>query len=165
MSSFQSQSIEQDKFLLMSANLMHKTFIEAARTDAKNVYKLLADGKPVHLTTVQMEDKSTLRCNLSLDPTEFCGKLNYGAFRASVATLIANVTQSVRDAKEVPVFNPQEGEGTTIFGVTAVTVEDEKPNVMVLGADFSRPGDMMLTLMYLDPQQFAVTDGAGRSEA
>lgn len=155
MAQLQTQSIPREKFLLMSANLLHKAFVEAARTDAKNIFKEIADGGAIHLTTVQMEDKSTLRIGLSLDQSEYRGKLNYGAFRASLATLIANITQTLRDQKEFPVFNADEDAAATIFGITAVTIEKELPNVMVLGSDpGSQAGSIGLRLMYLDPQQF-----------
>ncbi|MEH6636421.1 MAG: hypothetical protein V7700_12925 [Halioglobus sp.] len=156
MAQTQTQSIPREKFLLMSVNLLHKAFIDATRTTAKNVYKDISDGKAIHLTTVEMEDRSTVRFNLSLDQSEFQGKLNYGAFRASLATLIGNITQALRDKTQYPVFNAEGDDGTLIFGITAVTVEQERPNVMVLAAELNGPvGATMLRLMYLDPQQFA----------
>ena len=162
MTQFQTQSIPREKFLLMSINLLHRAFIESARTDAKNMYKDIADGSAVHLTTVQMEDKSTVRFNLSLDQTEFKGKLNYGAFRASLVTLIGNISQALNDEKEVPVFSGSDGNGSMIFGVTAVTVEQDETNVMVLAADPGGQGSAtMLRLMYLDSQQFAGQQAAG----
>lgn len=162
MAKFQTQSIPREKFLLMSINMLHRAFIESARTDAKNVYKEISDGNAIHLTTVQMEDKSTVRFDLSLDQTEFKGKLNYGAFRASLATLIGNISQALGDEKEVPVFSGNDGNSSMIFGVTAVTVEQDEDNVMVLAADpGGQGGATMLRLMYLDPQQFAGQQTAG----
>lgn len=155
MAQFQSQSIPREQFLLMSINLLHKAFIESTRTQAKNAYREMASGKVIHLTSVQMEDKSTARFNLALDHSEFRGKLNYGAFRASLATLIGNITQNLREEQEVTVYNTDQDPTTMIFGVTAVTVEDEEPNVMVLGADLAgEQAAVMLRLMYLDPAQF-----------
>jgi hypothetical protein len=166
MAQLQTQSIPREKFLLMAINLLHKAFIESARTDAKNVYKDISAGKAIHLTTVKMEDDSTVRFNLSMDHSEFRGKLNYGAFRASLATLIANITEALREEKEFPVFNADESDGNMIFGITAVTVEEEKPNVMVLGADVGGQGAAtMLRLMYLDPEQFAARETADPAES
>jgi hypothetical protein len=163
MPQFQTQSIPQDKFLRMAMNLLHKSFVESARTDAKNAYREIADGKAVHLTTVRMEDGSTSRFNLKFDHTEFRGKLNYGAFRASLATLIGNVSQALQDEREINVFNADEDPNTMIFGVTAVTLEEETPNVMVLGVELGNSaGEAMLSLMYLDPSQF-VEQSAGDS--
>jgi hypothetical protein len=126
------------------------------------VYKEISSGNAVHLTTVQMEDMSTVRFNLSLDQTEFKGKLNYGAFRASLLSLIGNISQALGDDKEIPVFSGGDGDSSMIFGVTAVTVELDVPNVMVLAADPGGPGGAtMLRLMYLDPKQFAEQQAAG----
>ena len=155
MAQLQNQSLPRDKFLLMSVNLLHKAFIESARTDAKSLYRALAEGRRVRLSNVQMEDKSTLAVNLALDHSEYCGKLNFGAFRASLGALIGNVGQTLQDAKDYPVFNGDSDAGEMIFGITAVTVEDEQPNVLVLGT--KTEGDdasVTLRLMYLDPAQF-----------
>ena len=155
MSQFQTQSIPQDKFLRMAVNLLHKTFVESARTDAKNAFREIADGRAAHLTTVRMEDGSTSRFNLRFDHSEYRGKLNYGAFRASLATLIGNISQALQDEREINVFNANADPNTMIFGVTAVTVEEDTPNVMVLGAELgNRAGESTLSLLYLDPSQF-----------
>lgn len=159
MPQYQSQSIPREKFMLMAVNLLHKSFVEAARTDAKSTFRDISENRVAHLTTVRMEDESTSRFKLALDHSEFKGRLNYGAFRASLATLITNITQALRDEREVNVFNAQDDASTMIFGVTAVTLDDDEPNVMVLGADLgSTVGEVMLRLMYLDPSQFIAQD-------
>jgi hypothetical protein len=102
-----------------------------------------------------MEDDSTSRFNLRFDHSEYRGKLNYGAFRASLATLIGNISQALQDEREINVFNANEDPNTMIFGVTAVTLEEDTPNVMVLGAELgNRAGESTLSLSYLDPSQF-----------
>jgi hypothetical protein len=165
MSQFHNQSMPQEKFLTVAINLLHKAFVEASRTEAKNTYREIAEGKPVHLTTVRMEDGSTSRFALRLDHSEYRGKLNYGAFRASLAALIGNFGQALKDEREINVFNAQDNPGTLMFGVTAVTLEDDIPNVMVMGAELAgRPGEAMLSLMYLDPSQFMAPDEARGGE-
>ena len=156
MAQVQSQSISRDKFLLMAVNLLGRAFIQAPRTDAKRVYREMEEGRPIHLATVEMEDKSTARFDLSLDHGEFRGKLNYGGFRASLATLLGNITAKLQEEDpEVSVFTAGDDPNNMIFGVNAVTVEAEQPNVLVLGADTGMRGNsVMLKLMYLDPEQF-----------
>lgn len=166
MPQYQSQSIPREKFMLMSINLLHKAFVEAARTDAKNAFRDISESRSINLATVRMEDESTSRFTLALDHSEFQGKLNFGAFRASLAALITNITQALQDEREVNVFNAQGDADTMIFGVTAVTLEDEKPNVMVLGANLgSAEGEVMLRLMYLDPKQFTAPEESLAQEA
>ncbi|MCB1676352.1 MAG: hypothetical protein KDI01_08675 [Halioglobus sp.] len=156
-----SQSIPREQFLTLCANLLHRTFVDATRTDAKQVYRELAAGRVAPLSTVRMEDQSTVRFDLALDHSEFGGKLNYGAFRASVLTLIGNVAEVLREKRPVNVFNAHDDAGRIVFAVSAVTLEAQRPNVMVLGADLAS-GDAAVTLrlMYLDPEQFAQAQAA-----
>ncbi len=165
MPQYKNQSMPREKFLMMAVNLLHRAFVESTRTEAKNTYREIAEGRAVHLTTVQMEDGSTSRFGIRLDQSEYRGKLNYGAFRASLATLINNIGQALKDQREVNVFNAQDNPDTLLFGVTSVTLEDDIPNVMVLGAELgSRTGESTLNLMYLDPSQFMAPEPADASE-
>ncbi len=158
-----TQSLPRDQFLTIAVNLLHKVFIESGRTDAKNLYRALAEGKRVALTTLKLENGSGVRVDLTLDHSEFAGALNYGAFRASLRTLLANMAQALQEEKDIQTFSAQGGENQTIFGVTGVTVEEGIPAVMVLAtqSNDSQPV-VQLQLMYLDHTQFA-TNGQSQS--
>lgn len=157
-------TIPTDKFLLIAVNLLHKVFIDATRTEAKQVYRNLDSGRTLGLTNVEMEDESTLRINLSLERSEFTGQLNFGAFKASLSNLLGNIARTLQEGKEVTVFSVEGKPNSVLFGITGVTFEDAQPNVMVLGSDVGdQPGVATLRLMYLDPEQFAQNeqDSAG----
>ncbi|MFV0278621.1 MAG: hypothetical protein ACK5HY_15765 [Parahaliea sp.] len=152
----QTQTISREKFLRMSVNLLHKVFIEASRTQAKNVYRDVADGRVVALTNVLMEDKSQVRFDLALDHSEYRGRLNFGSFRDSLMALLAQLVQALREERDITVFSAEHDPNVMIFGVTGVTVEDGQPSVLVLGADAGRgQPTVMLKLMYLDHSQFS----------
>lgn len=156
MAQSQVYSMAQDQFLLVAVNLLHKGFVEAKRTDAKALYQQIATGKTVKLTTVQMDDASRADFHLSLSHSEFLGRLNFGAFRASVTALTANIARALQEQRELKVFSAQHGGNAVIFGITAVTLERGQRNVMVLAADTREAGAAtVLQLMYLDPTQFA----------
>ncbi|NND69122.1 MAG: hypothetical protein HKN19_16140 [Halioglobus sp.] len=170
MSQANTQPLSPQKFLLLAANLLHRALVEATRTDAKQLYRRIEEGERAALANVRMEDDSTAAFGLSLDHSEFRGKLNYGAFRASLNTLLANVGQALQEEKAIQVFNAQDGGASMIFGIPAVTVEQGKTNVLVLSADPGASGGTELRLMYLDPQQFeqqfaAPEEGAGGTVA
>lgn len=155
MAQTQTQTIPREKFLLMSVNLLHRALLETNRTQAKNLYRELSDGRAVHLTNVQMEDRSTVRFDLSLDHSEYRGKLNFGTFRTSLTVLIARLSDALREQRNISVFTAENDPNVMIFGVTGVTWQDGEPSVLVLGAD-SGAGQpsVMLKLMYLDHSQF-----------
>lgn len=153
-------SMEPQRFLLMAAHLIHRALVEPSRTECKQCYRALEDGKVTPLARVEMEDKSQAHFTLALEHSEFRGRLNFGAFSASVKLLLANIAKAIEEDKPLRIFGAQDGSaegaqgGAMIFGVTAVTVEDNTPNVMVLAADPSDADQTRLQLMYLDPAQF-----------
>ena len=151
------QTMPQDKFLTMAANLMYKAFLDNSRTKAKNLFRAMSGGKVVALTTVQLEDKSQIRVDIALDCSEYRGTINFGAFRSSVSLLISSLGEQLKKGEDVQVFSANHDADIMIFGVTAVTREAKDPNVMVLVAEMAseRPS-VLLKLMYIDPEQFSV---------
>ena len=134
-------------------NILFKTVLEAQRTDAKNIFKSASEGKRVSLMTVRMEDDSDVRFDLSLDQSEFRGKLNFGAFRDSLTALIANITEKLREENQVSVFT-EETDGTMLFGITGPTEEAGQVNVLMLAANLAGMGSVHLKLQYMSPDQF-----------
>ncbi len=163
----QNHSIPRDQFLIMAINLLHRAFIEANRTEAKSLFKTVAEGKAIPLTKVQMEDKSTVRFDISLDHSEYDGTLNYGAFRASLATLLTNLSKAVQEGQNIPSFTAQGNDKNQIIGITGVTVERDVPAVMVLSVNVSdRDAAVMLRPMYLNYEQFLRSEqGSSESKA
>ncbi len=157
------QTIPKDKFLVIAVNLLHRQFIGAGRTRAKQMYREIEQGRVMPMTAVKMEDNSTVRFRILLDHSEFKGHLNFGAFKASLTTLVGNLSRALQEKKEITVFNVEHGPSSVMFGITAVTVEDDRPNVMVLGADVEgEAAAVTLRLMYLDPAQFTRQDGEAK---
>ena len=155
------QGISKDKFLVIAINLLHRHFIACGRTMAKRLFQEIQKGRTVPITTVTMEDESTVRFQLSLDHSEVKGPLNFGAFRAGVSVLVGNISQALKEEREVTVFNREQRPESMLFGITGVTLEDNAPRVLALGADVTgQGGPITLQLMYLDPAQLNQRDDA-----
>ena len=155
MARIETQSIPREQFLTIAVNLLHRAFMESKRDDAKNLFRSVFEGKRVALTNVQMEDKSSVRFDLSMDASEYDGSLNFGAFRASLTALLSNIAEALKSEREITTFNAQGDPDNIIFGVTGVNVDRGIPSVMVLSthAD-ARDAAIQLRLMYLDYSQF-----------
>ena len=155
MSKIEPQSMPREQFLTIAINLLHRAFMDAKRTDAKNLFKAVSEGKRVALTNLQMEDKSSVRFDLSMDHSEYAGTLNFGAFRSSLTALLSNLVDAVKEQREITTFGAEGDSANIIFGVTGVTVEKEVPSVLVLSTSTGgQEAAVMLRLMYLDYQQF-----------
>ncbi|MEE4145981.1 MAG: hypothetical protein V2I26_14345 [Halieaceae bacterium] len=150
------QTIPKEKFLVLAVNLLHRYFIAGGRAQAKRLYREIREGKLVPLTSVKMEDDSTVRFSLSLDHSEFGGHLNFGAFRGGLSVLLGNLARALQDRQDITVFSVEQRQESVLFGITGVTVDGDRTSVMVLGADTQgQAGFVTLRLMYLDPAQFA----------
>ncbi|KGE05098.1 hypothetical protein [Pseudohaliea rubra] len=164
MAGTQTYTLPTDKFLTLSMNLLNKVFLEATRTEAKNLYREISEGQSVPLTRVRMEDGSEVRFDLSMDHSKYQGRLNFGAFRAGLTLLVANIVEALREEKPVRTFHAEHDQNVMIFGIAAVTVEDGEPSVLVLGADAgSGQPSVLLQLMYLEHGQFAEQAAAGEA--
>lgn len=156
------QTIPRDKFLVIAINLLHRHCVAAGRTQAKRLFQDIHAGRTVPITTIRMEDGATVAFRLSLDHSEFAGPLNFSAFRGGLGVLLGNISRALQDKREVAVFGMEQRPDSVMFGITGVTRDAERTNVMVLGAETgAEPGKVTLRLMYLDPAQFAPAQQPG----
>ncbi len=159
MSKYQQHTLSRDKFLTVANNVIYKSLLEAQRTNAKNIYRAVSDGKRVALMTIRMDEESESRFDLTLDHSEFRGKLNFGAFRASVQALVGSVSEVLQSEKKITTFT-DESSGNVLFGIPGYTREGEHFNALMLVADVAVAGTVLLRLQYMNPDQFVQTPGA-----
>jgi hypothetical protein len=166
MSKYQEHSLPREKFLTVANNVIYKSLLESQRTNAKNVYRAITEGKRVALMTIRMDEESESRFDLTLDYSEFRGKLNFGAFRSSVQALVGAVSELLQADKKITTFTDQNS-GNLLFGVPGFTQEGEHFNALMLAVDVAMAGTVLLRLQYMNPDQFVKTppaeDAAGQS--
>jgi hypothetical protein len=151
----ETKSMPPAKFLTISANLLHNAFIKAGRTAAKRVYRDIEAGKVVPLTYLELEDKSMVRFDLSLNHKLYRGQLNFTSFRNGVALFIMNAGEVLREPDKLRIYQNQDNPRSIVFGVLAISTEDGEPSVLSLVADSSGEEAVVhLQLTYLDSVQF-----------
>ena len=153
MSLYRTQSISQEKLLIISANLLHKAFFDSSRVLAKRRYQQLEQGRVVFLVNVKMEDGTELEVNISLDCSELRGKLNFSAFRDLVGQLLAKFSQHLKEKTPLPTFSSADNRRWSYL-LPALQQSEERTNVLILGLDVGHPGALTLELMFIDPAQF-----------
>jgi hypothetical protein len=146
-----------DKFLTVATNILHKAFIEGSRTTAKAVFTTIFDGKRASLVTLKMDDDSESRFDITLDHSEFSGKLNFGLFKSVLSHMLVQIAEYVKSGKEIPVFT-DENTGNVLFGLPGVFEKEGDVNALLLGADLKSPGLVNLQLQFVDPEQFLQRD-------
>lgn len=161
----ETKSLPPDQFLTVSANLLHKKLLQAGRTEAKRVFRDIQDGKVIPITYLEMQDKSLVRFDLSLDHTHYRGHLNFTSFRTSLAVFLNNAKETLEKSDDLRIYQDQNNPRSIMFGVLAVTAEDDEPSILGLCADSSSgEAAIHLKLLYLDTVQFKDTE-AGSAQA
>ena len=156
------QTLTDEQFATISANVLHQTLIEVSRTVGKRIFRELEAGKRVALTQLRMEDEGQVRLDLTLDHTEFRGGLNFSLFRDSILALLSRLSDTLRD-DDTPLpalrMMDESGQATSerrLFGVPGVIAVEGVPNMLMMGATPSTTEPVVLIeLMYIDPEQFA----------
>ena len=155
MSGFQSHSMRHSEFLRTGSNILVKYVFEADRTNAKAMFNNLLEGETEQLVKVQMEDSSELNFDVSLDCSEYRGKLNYSAFKTSLGVLLATIGEFLKTEQDIRVLS-DEHSGAFVFVLPGLAEDKDSGeiNALLLGADLSRPGRACLNLQFFEPSQF-----------
>lgn len=156
MSSYKNYSMPPERLLVVAGNILAKCVLEAQRADAKRIFNDIQDGKRASLVNVRMDDETEVRFDLALDHSEFRGgRLNYRAFRNSLAGLVQGLGENLKREFEVPVFTDKNS-GTMLFAIPGYTEVEGHANVMMLSINLREPGCVQVKLMYMDPDQFTL---------
>ncbi|MEE4279670.1 MAG: hypothetical protein V2I82_14480 [Halieaceae bacterium] len=162
----QTKSLPPQQFLTISGNLLRKSLVLASRTEAKRIFREIEAGKTVPLTYLELEDKSLVRFDLSLDHKMYRGSFTFKAFRDSVGLLVLNIGEALTEQESIRIFQEENNPRSMVFGVFAITVEEDQPSILSLVID-SSAGDasVELKLTYLDSVQFQQQAGDGSGES
>jgi hypothetical protein len=153
MAPYSTHSMTPEKMLVLAANILHKSFYDCPRLDAKRRYQFLHDGSTVFLVKVRVEDGSELDINLSLERSELRGKLNFSLFRNLVGQLLAAYGKRLEQSEPLNLLSDPE-QRRWVYPIPAAHQSGEQWNMLVLAANVGQPGALNLELMFIDPEQF-----------
>jgi hypothetical protein len=158
MSSFKNYSMPPERLLVVAGNVLAKCVLEAQRADAKRIFNDIQAGKRVPLVNVRMDDETEVKFDVALDHSEFRGtRLNFRAFRNSLAGLVHGLGENLKRETAVPVFT-EERSGAMLFAVPGFTRVEGHVNVMMLSINLREPGCVQTKLLYMDPDQFTAKE-------
>ncbi|CAA0107950.1 hypothetical protein [Zhongshania aliphaticivorans] len=146
-------NLDAPSVLAIAVNLFKTCLLDVGRTEAKRYFKELEAGRELYLTEMAMPDKSKLRVRLQLMPQEFNGHLNFSAFKLQVQMLCAEIAKVIKAEAEPIVMSDDSGR-QLMFNIPAISHIDGDFNALVLGADLRRAGELVLQLMFIDPEQY-----------
>jgi hypothetical protein len=157
MANVDNSTLDTKHLLTALINLLHRTIVDANRTQAKKIFASLVDKRVVGLVRLKMDSGNTLDTEVSLSAEEFVGDLKFGIFRNALSAWMANAIDVCKRDGELPImFNEQRSE--TLFNIPGAVVSEGQLNVMFMSIFQPAPGRLRMKLMFVDPRQFKRAD-------
>lgn len=157
MANVDNSTLDTKHLLTAMINLLHRTIVDANRTQAKKIYASLVDKRVVGLVRLKLESGNTLDTEVFLNAEEFVGELKFGVFRNALSAWMANAIDVCKRHEDLPLmFNESQSE--TLFNIPGAVVSDGQLNVMFMSIFQPAPGRLRMNLMFVDPSQFKRTD-------
>jgi len=128
-------------------------FFDATKTTAKQTYTQLINGERLPLLEISSPEHGQVIARLALDVSEFIGKLNYTTFRDALTSHLNRIGETLKNKEKLNIFTSEET-GAMLFNIPGLVQTDEQVNVLVTGVEQSKPGEIVIKLMFLDPDNF-----------
>ncbi len=142
-------------------NTLKQRFFDATRNDAKKLYRDIESGREVPLMEIGVEGKGEVACNLTLDHSQFVGKLNFSYFLKILDSHQQHIASKLSNKEDLNIFT-SDSRGM-IFHIPGIVDSGDKPNILVTGTHQEKPGTMTIRLMFLDSTHFKIRPGNGQN--
>jgi len=146
-------NVSPEKVLEVAHQQLRACFFESTKVFAKQTFNDLQDGKKVPLIEIASPDMGEVTGLLALDCSDFVGKLNYSIFRDALASHLRRTAEKLQAGESLNIFTNKDS-GALLFHIPGLVQVDEQVNILVTGIEQSRPGEIIIKLMFLHPDNF-----------
>lgn len=146
-------SIPHDQFLNLCGTLLGKAFFENTRTVAKGCFRDLCDGKRPLLSKIDMDERGELDVFLTMDHSEYRGRMCYSHFRQQLGLLLKRFAEALENKEKLEVLS-NEDDGSSVFKLPVLHAVGDQVNSIILAWHVPPQAELELRLLYLDPEQF-----------
>ena len=147
----------------LGCGILHQAFFKQKPDVSKNLLKDLKGGKRVSLGALTLSNKNedgevmdSLEVPLAveLDYTEFKGGgFSFPAFQAALQAMLNQVAQTLKAKKDLYLLTNQKTGGALVHQPGVIKI-GEQHNVLVIAIEPGGKEDIVLRLMFVDPDQY-----------
>ncbi len=155
MAETQQHSINLDRFLTLSVNMLDNYFFRSAKEKARKLFKEIEGGKSVRVGSLTVGDdrNTSLSIRLTLDAMDFQGHLTFHQFRTALQMMLREIAERLRTRGDLRMFTSQNPDDMLFF-LPGIVEEKGQVNMLVLGLATGETGSVRVNLKFLDPAQF-----------
>jgi len=130
-----------------------KCFFEASTQDAKKMFRLLKGKQDVKGLNIKNEQGDFVESFLELDISGFEGKINFKAFKEALTSVLMHTSDRIKNENDLNVMHDEESHDL-LFNIPGVVSNQDKTNVLLLGADQKQQGKLIIKMHFVDPSQY-----------
>ena len=143
------------KELLVSIHQnLRARFFDATKTQSKQAFNELNEHKKIPLIEISSPKLGDVVGVLSMDSSDYVGKLNYSAFRDALGSHINRCAEKLKNEEDLNIFTSEET-GAMLFNIPGIVQVDDHVNILVTGIEQRKAGEIDIKLMFLHPDNFA----------
>lgn len=143
-----------EKILTAIHNNLGNRFFSAPKYDAKQFYQAIESGREIPFMEIELADKGRITCTLAMDHSLFDGHLSFALFRDALMNHLQRIALKLSQKENLNVYSSEET-GDMIFHIPGVVEKAGKTNILVTQLTQQKAGEMRITLLFLDPKNFA----------
>lgn len=159
-------SISQEKMLVSIHEQLSVHFFGCGKTVSKSEFNMLKEGEQIELLTISSSTRGDIKGMLALNASQFVGKLNYSAFRDALGAHLNHIAHCINNKQSLNVLTNQDN-GAFLYNLPGFVERDGQLNVLVTGVVQEKPGEIVISLMFLNPDAYraAAAEAAPHSES
>ena len=164
----------------LACNVLQQGFLKQPRDKAKLLLKNLKGGKRTKVGSLTLDNnarnnnthsnadttdaqggtneaapKLEAPLYLALDYSEFRGGFNFPAFEAALSAMLQRVNVQLKQKKDLNLLTNEEAGTVLVHLPGVIQAEDGRYNVLVMAFEIKLPTEIVLKLMFIDPDQYA----------
>jgi len=146
-------SISQEKMLVSIHEQLSVHFFGCGKTVSKSEFNMLKDGELIDLLKISSSTRGEINGKLALNASEFVGKLNYSKFRDALGAHLNHIAHCINNKQSLNVLTNQEN-GAFLYNLPGFVQRDGELNVLVTGVEQQKPGEIVISLIFLNPDGY-----------
>ena len=92
-------------------NNLRKRFFDTPKLDAKQLFIALQRGDAIPFIEISIPDKGSVRCDLTLDESQFRGKLNFSRFRRALDAHLQRLSSGIQSPDSLNIYQSEDYRG------------------------------------------------------
>ena len=144
----QHLNLDPRQYLAALLENLNSRFYADERLKTKGLYNALIDQEDVHFMQIGSLGSGEISCWLTLDHSQYSGKLSYGKFRECLATMMRRIAVKLSNKEDLNVMVDETGD--MVFNIPGVVESDGEINVLINGLSQTESGKAVVCLMFIE---------------